>query len=315
MLGRRSSPRGLKGMIASGVSPAACRTRRASSTARRERSAAFLSAVPSMLRLTPSNACPPGCGSVSMASERRVSSAGSTCPGRYQATTRTAAGITLVLENHYKDNYWQYPEFAQKMDVFCELVDRIHSPHFGVNYDPSNTFLAGEDPLDLLDASSIASSPCTPATATWPKARSKTCAAKRIASAMPSDCGTARSAGAERLRRDLPRPASASASTAGSASKTASTASTSFDRSAQFLRKKSGSIGRIATAAILRASPRRDRRLRQPSYPDRTSNGRQEHGNLGVAPGFRFALREQALEQLLPFGPATFMTAPQSSSN
>jgi sugar phosphate isomerase/epimerase len=59
-------------------------------------------------------------------------------------------GITLIIENHYKDNYWQYPEFAQRMDVFCELVDSIHSPNFGVNYDPSNTFLAGEDPLELL---------------------------------------------------------------------------------------------------------------------------------------------------------------------
>ncbi len=61
-----------------------------------------------------------------------------------------ANGVTLILENHYKDNYWQYPEFAQHTDVFCDLVDRIHSPHFGVNYDPSNTFLAGEDPLELL---------------------------------------------------------------------------------------------------------------------------------------------------------------------
>lgn len=59
-------------------------------------------------------------------------------------------GITLILENHYKDNYWTYPEFAQKTDVFCDLVDQIHSPHFGVNYDPSNTILAGEDPLVLL---------------------------------------------------------------------------------------------------------------------------------------------------------------------
>lgn len=59
-------------------------------------------------------------------------------------------GVTLILENHYKDNYWTYPEFAQKTDVFCDLVDRIHSPHFGVNYDPSNTILAGEDPLELL---------------------------------------------------------------------------------------------------------------------------------------------------------------------
>ncbi len=60
------------------------------------------------------------------------------------------AGVTLVIENHYKDNFWKYPEFAQRMDVFCEVVSRIDSPHFGVNYDPSNTILAGEDPLELL---------------------------------------------------------------------------------------------------------------------------------------------------------------------
>ena len=60
-------------------------------------------------------------------------------------------GVMLILENHYKDNYWQFPEFAQRMDVFCDLVAAIDSPHFGVNYDPSNTFLAGEDPLELLE--------------------------------------------------------------------------------------------------------------------------------------------------------------------
>src|SRR5690606_29474077 len=59
-------------------------------------------------------------------------------------------GITLTLENHYKDDFWEYPEFAQKADVFCELVNNIQEPGFGVNYDPSNTYLAGEDPLDLL---------------------------------------------------------------------------------------------------------------------------------------------------------------------
>jgi sugar phosphate isomerase/epimerase len=61
-----------------------------------------------------------------------------------------AQGVTLILENHYKDNYWTHPEFAQRTDVFCDLVNRIYSPHFGVNYDPSNTILAGEDPLELL---------------------------------------------------------------------------------------------------------------------------------------------------------------------
>ena len=59
-------------------------------------------------------------------------------------------GITLIIENHYKDDFWTYPEFAQKMDVFCQLVESIDNPAFGVNYDPSNAFLAGDDPLELL---------------------------------------------------------------------------------------------------------------------------------------------------------------------
>ncbi len=58
--------------------------------------------------------------------------------------------VVLILENHYKDDFWSYPEFAQKMDVFCQLVDAIDHPYFGVNYDPSNAFLAGDDPLVLL---------------------------------------------------------------------------------------------------------------------------------------------------------------------
>jgi sugar phosphate isomerase/epimerase len=59
-------------------------------------------------------------------------------------------GIILILENHYKDDFWKYPEFAQKMNVFCQLVDSIHHPNFGVNFDPSNAYLAGEDPVVLL---------------------------------------------------------------------------------------------------------------------------------------------------------------------
>ena len=60
-------------------------------------------------------------------------------------------GVVLTMENHYKDNYWQYPEFAQKGDIFVEIVNQIVSPWFGVNYDPSNTILAGEDPIALLE--------------------------------------------------------------------------------------------------------------------------------------------------------------------
>jgi sugar phosphate isomerase/epimerase len=59
--------------------------------------------------------------------------------------------VVLTMENHYKDNYWEYPEFAQKMDVFIEIVDQIESAWFGVNFDPSNALLAGEEPLVLLE--------------------------------------------------------------------------------------------------------------------------------------------------------------------
>jgi sugar phosphate isomerase/epimerase len=61
-----------------------------------------------------------------------------------------SCGVTLILENHYKDNYWTHPEFAQRIDDFCDLVALIDSPNFGVNYDPSNAWLAGDDPLELL---------------------------------------------------------------------------------------------------------------------------------------------------------------------
>lgn len=59
--------------------------------------------------------------------------------------------VVLAMENHYKDGYWQYPEFAQKSDVFLEIVERIRSPWFGVQFDPSNAVVAGEDPVGLLE--------------------------------------------------------------------------------------------------------------------------------------------------------------------
>ena len=62
-------------------------------------------------------------------------------------------GIILGLENHYKDGFWRYPEFAQKMDVFLELLDAIpEREFFGVQYDPSNAIVAGDDPIELLKA-------------------------------------------------------------------------------------------------------------------------------------------------------------------
>ena len=67
--------------------------------------------------------------------------------------SRAENEIILGLENHYKDGFWRYPEFAQKMDVFLELLDAIpERVYFGVQYDPSNAIVAGDDPIELLQA-------------------------------------------------------------------------------------------------------------------------------------------------------------------
>jgi len=60
--------------------------------------------------------------------------------------------VILNMENHYKDGYWKYPEFAQHIDVFLDVINQIDSPWFGVNYDPSNAIICGEDPLEVLAA-------------------------------------------------------------------------------------------------------------------------------------------------------------------
>ena len=61
-------------------------------------------------------------------------------------------GVVMGLENHYKDGFWRYPEFAQKQDVFLELLEAIpEREYFGVQYDPSNAIVAGDDPVALLE--------------------------------------------------------------------------------------------------------------------------------------------------------------------
>ncbi len=59
--------------------------------------------------------------------------------------------VVLGMENHYKDGFWKYPEFAQKKDVFLAILAAIPDrEHFGVQYDPSNAIVAGDDPIGLL---------------------------------------------------------------------------------------------------------------------------------------------------------------------
>lgn len=61
--------------------------------------------------------------------------------------------VVLAMENHFKDGYWRYREFAQKKDVFLRIVNAIdEQKYFGVQYDPSNALVAGDDPIALLQA-------------------------------------------------------------------------------------------------------------------------------------------------------------------
>jgi sugar phosphate isomerase/epimerase len=59
--------------------------------------------------------------------------------------------VVLCMENHYKDGTWRYPEFAQPEDIFLEIIGQIESPFFGVQYDPSNAFVGGFDPVRFLE--------------------------------------------------------------------------------------------------------------------------------------------------------------------
>jgi sugar phosphate isomerase/epimerase len=60
-------------------------------------------------------------------------------------------GVTLCLENHYKDGTWRYPEFAQPEDIFLEVLASVDSPALGVQFDPSNATVGGYDPIRFLE--------------------------------------------------------------------------------------------------------------------------------------------------------------------
>jgi sugar phosphate isomerase/epimerase len=63
-----------------------------------------------------------------------------------------ARDVVLCLENHYKVGQWRYPEFAQQEEPFLALLDALpESPHFGVQFDPSNAVIGGFDPVAFLD--------------------------------------------------------------------------------------------------------------------------------------------------------------------
>jgi sugar phosphate isomerase/epimerase len=63
-----------------------------------------------------------------------------------------AAGVTLAMENHVRDYYWEHNEFAQQADLFLEIVASIPTgAPFGVQFDPSNALVTGDDPVWFLE--------------------------------------------------------------------------------------------------------------------------------------------------------------------
>ncbi len=62
-----------------------------------------------------------------------------------------STSVTMVIENHYKDGLWDYPEFAQSHERYLAILDAVQSPWFKAQYDPSNAVVAGEDPYALLE--------------------------------------------------------------------------------------------------------------------------------------------------------------------
>jgi hypothetical protein len=64
--------------------------------------------------------------------------------------------------------FCKYHEFAQKTEIFVMLLIELMIP-FGINFDPSNAFLAGEDPLSSCGVYHIAWLRCMPATDIWKK--------------------------------------------------------------------------------------------------------------------------------------------------
>jgi sugar phosphate isomerase/epimerase len=57
-----------------------------------------------------------------------------------------AAGVTMCIENHYKASQWQYPEFAQRREVFRQLLELI--PVYTMQ--ASDRYLSGSATLDDL---------------------------------------------------------------------------------------------------------------------------------------------------------------------
>ena len=59
-------------------------------------------------------------------------------------------GVWLAYENHYKDYFWERPDFSLKHDIYLEIIEQLTDTPLKVNFDCSNPLMIGEDPVPLL---------------------------------------------------------------------------------------------------------------------------------------------------------------------
>jgi sugar phosphate isomerase/epimerase len=73
------------------------------------------------------------------------------CEGLSAAAEYAAQhGVWAAYEDHYKDYFWERPDFSQRGDIFLEIVDRLRATDLKVNFDFGNPVMIGEDSLPLL---------------------------------------------------------------------------------------------------------------------------------------------------------------------
>ena len=58
--------------------------------------------------------------------------------------------VWVAYEDHYKDYFWERPDFSQKGEIFLEIVERLRGTALRVNFDFGNPVMIGEDPIALL---------------------------------------------------------------------------------------------------------------------------------------------------------------------
>lgn len=58
--------------------------------------------------------------------------------------------VWVAYEDHYKDYFWERPDFSQRGEIFLEIVDRLRDTALKINFDFGNPVMIGEDPVALL---------------------------------------------------------------------------------------------------------------------------------------------------------------------